>query len=218
MPGGTRSAGGGAVRTLAACMMKRVLVRLALPGRCSRGPRGRGNGLVLRRVVRPGRAGGGNGRSGPARHVGDDLRRLGAVRGQLDPRRGRRRSGGDRGRGAFERALRADLDLGRAPLPRAPPAAPPRVTTDRGRVLGVGEPRRGPLRQAHPARRRAPPLRLLGERDGGGSSWPATRSATRRISASTAPFPRSSWRCSRRSCGRHARRLRRRREQRSRSC
>ena len=39
------------MRALAACMMKRVLVRVALPGRCARGPGGRGDGLVLRRLV-----------------------------------------------------------------------------------------------------------------------------------------------------------------------
>src|SRR5258705_268243 len=78
------------------------------------------------------------------------------------------RGGGDRGRGAAQRSLRADLDLGRAALPRAPPETSARVTTDRGRVLGAGKPRRRALRQAYPDRRRAPPLRLVGQRDGGG--------------------------------------------------
>ena len=83
-----------------------------------------------------------------------------------------------------------------------PPAPSRRVTTDRGRVVGALEPRRRPLRQADPGRGRAPPLRVVGQRDRWWACSSAMRSATRRTSAWTARSPRSSWRCSCRSCAR----------------
>jgi AzlC protein len=56
---------------------------------------------------------------GSGRHVRDDVRRLGAVRGGVDPAHRRQRRGDGRGSGAAELALRPDQHLGCAALPRA---------------------------------------------------------------------------------------------------
>ena len=91
----------------------------------------------------------------------------------------------------------APISISVAPLFHGrPPAPPARVTTDRGRVLGAGKPRRRTLRQAHPARGRASSSTSPGSAGRRWACWPATRSATPRTSASTARSLRCSWRCS----------------------
>src|SRR5215211_5999891 len=148
-------------------MMNRVLGRLCSRAAVSRRrPRCGGcrrDGLVLRSLLRPRRTRRGDGRSRATRDVCDHLRGLRAVRRNVDPRDERWRGGGNRRCRPAERALRPDLHLRRAPLPRAPPAPAARVTTDRRRVVGARGARR-PLRPPASPRRWTPAVRGLGLR------------------------------------------------------
>ena len=95
----------------------------------------------------------------------DRVRRLGAVRDGLDPRR-RRRGGRSRGRRrAGQRPLPGDGDRARAVAARRPAQARAAGPADRRRVVGDGLARRRDLRPLVPVRRDGDPVRHLAGRD-----------------------------------------------------
>ena len=137
------------------------------------------------------------------RDVRDDVRRLGAVRSRVDPRRRRRRARRDRRRDPAQRPLRAAEPGGRVDLSRLPAAALPRVAADRGRVVGALRPHRVA------STTRSSPVSASSSTSSGSAAPRSARSSaicsTPRRSASTRRSRRSSSRCSRRTSGRAAR-------------
>ena len=107
----------------------------------------------VRRLVRDPRPRRRHGRRGADRDVAHHLRRLGAVRGRLGARLGRRGGGGDRRRGAAQPALPGDRRLDRARAARIGAAPGGRGAAGGRRVVG-GRPARRPRRPRPAARRR----------------------------------------------------------------